>query len=450
MVLVVTVVLAIVVTAIATYSATNLRYGQVVEARAGRLAAAQGALDDAIEQLTLQNPICPTAGGAGIDVPFPEPINGANVVVNCQLSGTTLPELEGWAIVVTGEGAPSGTSPIFDLDNSQPIEIGGPVFVQQPNRVSLKSTTRIVQGDFWYPDVACAESAPGDPGIQYQSSTLSITNLTFDVGRGPYCINRNWDQLFASPPPVSADVATFAANPAAWNPPYTASGSCRVFEPGYYTTAPDLGSSNYFRSGVYVFDDVGLVTLQGKTATFGQIVRQGFPAIENTACNAVRNADDPSGATLYTRGDTRFETRSNSGLEISGREQGNASVSLHVLDTSLAYSSAYMGADNGNKKEMAFQGLVWAPTSSFVFDTVPVDKAAMLRGGAVVASYRGRVAASASGFLIEVAAGPANTRLVLNSTATDDRGASTVRAVVQYRPSTGEVAVNSRRVLDAP
>ena len=51
MVLVVVIVLGIVVAATATYASSSLRYGQVVESRSDRLAAAQAATNDAMEQL---------------------------------------------------------------------------------------------------------------------------------------------------------------------------------------------------------------------------------------------------------------------------------------------------------------------------------------------------------------------------------------------------------------
>ena len=40
-------------------------------------------------------------------------------------------------------------------------------------------------------------------------------------------------------------------------PPPTDIGSCRVFKPGQYTTAPILATKNYFTSGVYVFKNIG-------------------------------------------------------------------------------------------------------------------------------------------------------------------------------------------------
>ena len=301
----------------------------------------------------------------------------------------------------------------------------------------------------------------GDP-IDIQPSSLTITNLSYTAG-GPNCINRTWKQLFdpgnTNGPPVPASI-TDVPTSLPTNPLPATVGTCTVFQPGIYDDSFDLqkklGASNYFLSGIYLFDDIGKIELKNKIVTMGQIDRQGYPAIANTACDNVRTAavpvtgfpaEDGKGATLYTKGDTYFTSQSNSGFEISGRLQGTANVSLQVLTSTLKFNEPLLTSDNGNHKEVAMQGIVWAPYNSLLYETVPADKAAMLRGGAVVASYRGKVAASASGFLIEVATKPGDARLLIESTATDTRGSNTVRVVADYRPSTGELAVHSRRVV---
>jgi hypothetical protein len=287
-----------------------------------------------------------------------------------------------------------------------------------------------------------------DGGVQYSRSSLTLANLGFDPSsRGLYCVNRSWDGLFGATLPVSPDIATIRFGRRVRQSSARLDGSCRVFEPGYYTSLP-LGNNNYFKSGDYVFDNLGLVSLQGKKVTMGQVDREQYPAIDNSACDNARVTDpDKGGATLYTRGSTRIESRANSGFEVSGRRQGAAVVALHVLDSSIGYSTPLLAANNGAQKEVSLQGLLWAPYNSLVFDTVPAQKAAVLRGGAVVASFRGGVSAAAVGFVIEVPTSKSSTRLLLESVATDDRASNTVRVVADYRPSTGEVAVQSRRVL---
>lgn len=449
LVLVVIVVLSVIVVAIATYTSAGLRYGQQSEARAGRLASAQGAMDDALEQLSLRSSLCATAaGGAGIDVPFPETVNGSSVVVSCRIVGGALPPADGWAIVITEEGAPA-TGTTFEFSLGGKPEINGPVFLNSPSRGLFAQPTTIVEGDIWYPDDDCAESNEADDGVQFARSSVTMGNLSFDPStRGIHCVNREWDELFGTNLIVAPEVADYEADRATWeNPTYDVQGACRVFEPGYYTSLP-LGNNNYFKSGVYVFDDLGAVTLKNKTMTMGNITRQEFPAIDNTPCDGIRLGDSDRGATLYVKGDTRFISESNSGIEVSGRQQGTAFVAVHALSSSLGYSTPLFTADNGAKKEVAIQALLWAPYNSLQFDTIPSQKAAVLRGGAVVAGFTGGVSAAAVGFVIEVPTSAASTKLLLEATATDSQGENTVRVIANYRPSTGEVAVASRRVLD--
>lgn len=178
LVLVVSVVLSVVVVAVATYTTAELRYSQVAEDRAGRIASAQGAMDDALEQLSLRSSLCTTAAGAtGIEVPFPETVNDSDVVVKCQVVGGTLPPTDGWAIVITGNGAPDDSSPTFEFTKGGKPEINGPVFLSDPGRSTFGQPTTIVEGDVWYPDSDCAETVDGDSGPQYTRSSLTLANL---------------------------------------------------------------------------------------------------------------------------------------------------------------------------------------------------------------------------------------------------------------------------------
>jgi hypothetical protein len=314
--------------------------------------------------------------------------------------------------------------------------------VHNPNRVALQRLTTIVEGDLWYPDNACAESV-SDTGAQFTRSSLTIPNLcSTPAHAGSTASTAPGSELFGSGPTVNPNLGSLPTNP-----PHSLVGSCRVFSPGRYTTL-SLGNNNYFRSGEYVFDNVGAITVQGRKVTMGQRLLQGYPVIDNVPCDGPRTADSTDGATVYSRGNTQLEVRANSGFEVSGRRQGNAIVAFQVIDSTLGYGNPLMRADNGAQKELALQGLLWAPYSSFIFDTVPAQKAAVLRGGAVIANFRGGVSAAASGFVIEVPTAAGSTKLLLNATATDGRGSNTIRVVADYRPSTGEVAVNSRRVVN--
>ncbi len=451
-VLVVVVVLGAVVVATARYATTTLRYGQVVESRSDRLAASQAAMDDAIEQLSLRHGIsvCATDAGTGTGVSnlFPETINDANVTVHCELTGGTLPTSEGFALAVTGEGVSSGLT-LLEFNNGDKPEIDGPIFVSDPGRVDFKQPTTIVEGDFWYPDTPCADSTGTAAATTFARSTISVNQLSFlpTLTRGYYCVNRTWNQLFDAPP-VDGSVSGLAV-PSSGPTPV---GGCTVWEPGYYDVAPALGNNNYFKSGIYHFDDIGPWVFNKQIATFGNSLFPGFPIIDNTPCDGPRGSDATTGATVYVSGNTQFDMdKTDTGIEIAGREQGGSVVAVHVLATSLdPDSEGLFVSGNGGGREIALNGLIWAPESALIFNTIPTKKAAALRGGAVIARLVGKISGAATGFVIEVSSAAGNNQLLLESTATQltSGGETTVRVVADYRPATGEVAVESWRVCE--
>ena len=79
------VVISVVIAAVATYVTTGLKYGRVVEARADRLAAADGGLRYAIERLENSDyaGCLSNLGNTGYTIDFPVQVNGADVKVTC-------------------------------------------------------------------------------------------------------------------------------------------------------------------------------------------------------------------------------------------------------------------------------------------------------------------------------------------------------------------------------
>ena len=169
-----------------------------------------------------------------------------------------------------------------------------------------------------------------------------------------------------------------------------------------------------------------------------------------------RGADSPSGATVYVGGDTRFDIETDGGLEFSWRRQIGSSktdmVSLHVIDPGLGnqptWNDPIVETKSGNNKQLAIQGLVWAPSAGLQFGEVTNDTSAVLRGGAVLAHLDAGASASATGFLIETPAATSSRLLELTSTATN-QGTTSIRAVLDWRVTTGETALKSWRVCDA-
>jgi hypothetical protein len=453
-VLVIVLVLAVVVVATAKYATGTLKYGQVAEQRADLIATASAAMDDAIEQIGLRGDfaICATGvGGSGISKDFPEVINDATARVTCRLAPGSLPTTEGFALIVTGEGVTSpGPSLQFSLGGRP--EIGGPVFVHDATFIDLQQPSTIVQGDLWYTDNTCAGDPAGtNPEAVFERSSVIVPQLSFDPPtRGINCINRTWFDIAGTGPTIPT--AALTALPT--DPPTalitTPDGDCTVFVEGRYTSLP-LTDNNYFESGLYLFDDIGYVGMNKQRITIGNSDQLGFPAITNSACDSIRTADSVDGATVYVQGDAQFDIIGNdTSFEIAGRGQAGTPslVALQVIDAVIDHTKPLLAAENGAKREIALNGLLFAPYRALDFETIPAQKAAVLRGGAVVAKLLGSVSAAGSGFVIETPASGAQTKLVLDSTATQDGTSTTIRVVTDIRPATGAVAMNSWRVCD--
>ena len=107
--IVVITILSLVVVAVASYSVSVLRKGEVTEDRADRLSAAEGAMRDLLDRLGGDGSLCTTAfGTSGTPFPFPIDLNDVSVELSCQQVGLEISDVTGWAVVVTGEGVPDG------------------------------------------------------------------------------------------------------------------------------------------------------------------------------------------------------------------------------------------------------------------------------------------------------------------------------------------------------
>lgn len=447
--LVVSVVLSMVVVSLASYTTTSLKYGSIVEERADRLSAAEAGLRHMLEQEQEANSLCTTAlgNGAGTNFVVPDTISGASVTINCRQVGSTLSNITAWAVVVTGEGGvPDGQGLITHSGNGQTKVFGGPSYVARPELLGVTAPLEMRDGNLWTTDAGCEE------GGEYQSdgSGPEFGQLSFSpVSRGVWCTNQNWSQMFVEP--------AIAATPAAVNPPYADIAGCRVFEPGVYTSPPQWGSNTYLKSGDYFFD-AGYMEIKQVTITAG---REGVGGsqqeIDNPPCDPIRDSDVPEGATFYLDGTSRFEMKAHGSLEILRRQHNYDFVAIHTLPThTLDWTTPVVASSPGNNKQLAVQGMVWAPRGTVEFGEVTNATVAQLTGGAVVASLRADASASITGFVIQVAGSPQADRLQYTATATKN-GETQVRVIAQVRfstPASGsgvgtwELVVNSWRVCE--
>lgn len=449
MVLVMSMILGFVVIALSEYVVVGLRYGNVVEERADRLAAADGGLRYGVERLTLQTYAgCISGlGSSGYTIDFPGQVNGTDVDVTCQKVNNGISDIQGWAVVVTGEGVPAGTPELLSQSGGGLMKLlGGPVYVNNPGETDLKSPVTVEDGDIWYtaPTGSC-----GDPAPSLES------DLHFSPAfRGLICTEADWDDLFTAPP---QNVPS--------NTPATAymDGSCKVFSPGKYTSMPSLSSQNYFLAGEYYFENFRFepsnATVIAGWADFDQFGDQQFlsaPACAN-AIAVDRSSGSLPGATFYLGGTASVRIGNKGSLEILRRLQGNSVVSIQAVETSalapavipssLTYTSDIISTTNGNNQDMVFHGLIWAPESTLRFGTVTNSANGQLLGGAVLAQIHLKASASASGFIIRVEPSPTAFSLMLESTATLNGNSTTMRAIVQVN-DVGITATNSWRVKE--
>lgn len=451
-----TILVSVITIGVASYVAADLRYSNVVEDRADRLAAADGGLRFGVEKLRNFQTLCTTSFGTGSGVTqvFPPVINGATTRVTCQQVGTPISDIQGWGVVITGEGVPS-SEPLFITNGAGQSDnvktFSGPVYISDPSRLDLNALMEIKDGDLWYSAADC-DVPPAIPEIA--DGTLGFDPAFF---RGPQCVATQWDEGLFDPPTVP-DPPTSPVNPA-----YVDSGSCRVFSPGKYTSLT-LGTNNYFKAGAYYIENV-TVKLQNKSLV------AGFPGsagdakkIENVACTAAQDADratataGESGATFYLGGSSRFEVENNAGLEIYRRLVGETYLSIYALPaagtgfaaSTMNWSNWILETQSGSTNDVAIHGLVWAPKGAASLGNITQAANGQLLGGIVIALLDTQASASASAFLIGIESNPVDVRLLLTSTATLGDCSTVIKAVVQFRPDTGDLAVNSWRVAEQP
>lgn len=476
--LVIVIVLGAVIVAVATYASATLRYGQVVEESADRLAAANGAMDNALEALDRNASLCAlttlanATGGYEYDLLSPtaavSTINGVNPRVRCRTIGGAVTGVEEFALILTGDpgtGARGGA--ILNIDGSTTPRkvVNGPVFMAtrpvEPSTIALDAPLTIQDGDLWYGRPTCPAPDVSVPLFPAGPHDLLIN----PAGYGIRCIQTpDWESLFAAARPSEAAVASGLGAPAT---PTVDSAGCTVFSPGRYTSAPTLGDYNYFRSGNYYFENVGNWTLANSYALFGWpgatgpgIPGKGNDTIGSNPCVGAWESDgDQGGATVFLGGNSRITIGANGALEVSGRDQAGQFVAVHALETAgvpsivhgddpvgLPFPTRLIAIGSGGNKQISIQGLLWAPFASIEFDNVSNEAVAALTGGAVVGEVFLQAPASATNFLVGRGGTPADRRLEITSTAVSANGGETsVRAIVTYRD--GDYALESRRVL---
>ncbi len=422
-------------------------------------------MDNALEALDRGSSICALSdlanNPAGYSYQLGATINDIDPTITCTAVGGDINAVDAFAVIITGAGGQTG--PLFRITNggnspqAQKV-FEGPVYMGKPpvdgSTIDFTATLTIKEGDLWY---STTGTCP-DPSVTLPGQ-LTIT----PAGYGTKCLEDDWATLFASRRPAEPNVDDTALFPVrASTAPAPDPDGCYVWPAGRYSSPPQLAnqSYNYFASGDYYFSGMGTWTIGSAHVLMGYpgSTGPGIPGYKNNdtfasnPCNSAwTNDPNQTGSAVYMGGNSQIVLAQNSALEVSGSSHDGYNVGLQALETNgvpstITGDSRIFLSGPGSNKQLAMNGLVWAPYAAFEFDLIANDAVAALTGGAVVSELVAGASANANNFVIRVDTQPSTTNFLFEATATNT-GTTTVRTLLTYR-SDRQYAVLSRRVQD--
>lgn len=433
MALVFTTVVSLVVVALLGLVRVNLRTTRIVQTHTDQLYAADAGLQHAVEALRLDRTLCPIVGSPE-DLPDVV-IDGTTVDLTCQTTSGSSSGAEGWAVIAhstSSSGIATGGA------SSQPKTIEGPVFAARLDNFASGGLSVSGGSVFEQQGTGCssASSRPSglvvapDPPFTYRCTAAPIPTVV--------------STLPSARPAVVSDLdGTDVALP---------DGSCRVFLPGTYTAEPVLDDDNYFVSGVYYFENIGVWDVQQQDVTGGQ-----RDPLETGVNNSTTACDDYVEDTAYAGtgvkwilgGSSAIDVRNQAEIELFSRSGGPASegqqaISLQAVESSAnGFVASTLGSDdlvdvsNGSTAKFSAHGLVHAPRSSINF-VATNDSRAQLRGGLVIGTIEMSASASASGLVVSVRSSPEVRQMVVTARVPGAAGSVAVEAVAVLRLDNNE------------
>jgi hypothetical protein len=383
-------VVSVVVVSLLGLVFANLKSSQVTERRTKQRYAADAAIEQSIELARNDRSVCESSTG-----PRTLPsvvVDGITVDLTCQSTAGLAPGASGWAIVTTstaeagitvaGPAPVTVTGPVYAarLADATPVTVDGGSALEQRSAATCAADT----------DRPTSLVVRPSPPYRYQCSDLPV-------------------------PPV--DHALPAVVPPAAPAP-TLVGTCKVFRPGTYTTAPVLGANNFFVSGTYYFHDVGRMLVQSSTIIGGERPDELRINAGVSPCDVVPDdaAAAGTGVKWLMGGSSWLDVGTNANVELFRRRGGPASegqsgISLQAVTspapTGMAVSTRAMAGtttplvtvSGGATGQLSIHGLVYAPTSFVSFFSTSSTQA-QLRGGLVVGHLLLQSATGSTGLLV--------------------------------------------------
>ena len=414
LVLVFITVIGAVTVALLRQAQTNLIASTLTRNQEKRVYAADAGIDYAIQMLRSDPTLCTAAR----PLPNPPAINGRAVTMTCQVTAGSAVGAGGWAIFLT---SPPTCTPKCTISTQGAANgnktVSGPIF----NRGGwdLKAALQVKNGNVYqYPASGCAKPS----NLTFPSTTPGLYGFVC-TNTNPYPAGLGW------PPPLQPLPAAIPSDA----PSFTDSGGCRTFYPGRYSTVPALGDgTNYFRSGVYFFDDIGKWSVDG-----GVLGGQPAPIVGQPGSTETHDTSttpcgtDVAGATgveWILGGSSAISVGNQSQLELYSMPSNNVpGVGLYQVLASdpapwaaerstVPVDTPILVVGNGNQTELAIHGNVYTPTGYVQVRATNASRAE-LQGGVVAAQVDIRASAGISNLNIATNSGPGQRTIVVTATS---------------------------------
>jgi hypothetical protein len=400
------------VASVLTLTGVSFKNTVVTRGSHDKLYAADGGADTAIQMVRSSASYCPEVSSTPTNLPD-QTIDGRTVHITCQTtagssSGAGTGPLGGYTMIFTGYPSPAGTNPNFnELFTVDGVDKG------RTDNVTISGGNIFNAGGFHFRNGAPQLTLDKDVRQYNGASPYCTTDKTEAATTNQPDVNGTWTCDTTSTLPIPDPNPTIKV-PTTAAPAPVVSGSCLIAFPGKYTGTGqgfdlDPNGRYYLASGVYYFENVGEVRLNGELFGGQPLAPETKAFTGNTPCSndAAANAARPGSATGYgvtfiLGGNSKliFENDDSAEIELFTRVPADPSLESTPGYSIIAPRTAGSGylawtADRvldvkGTKASFVFHGAMYAPNSPIVemfsFPNTAAAGIAPFQGGVVVQS----------------------------------------------------------------
>jgi hypothetical protein len=421
-------VFGLIISGLLTISSASFGFTRTVSNHESKVYAADAGVSFGIQQLSLNNELCPTTGVTGPAIQNLT-VGGRNVSIACEDTTGSTGGADGWAIITTSTGADSlvleGAAAANERKN-----ISGPVFVG--GGVDWGTSMKVEGGNFYQralaPATACVNPPPSIGAVD-SGDKLELETPPY----GYHCRQMALPDP-AHVPPVKPD-ETLPRSPTGDN-----HLTCRTFSPGVYLNKPVLVDNNYFEPGTYYFKFNDQILIQAQTV-YGGEPGAGETRIYSTtgAPCAVHSPPQTGGVQwIFGGGSSLLVNNPDGHLELFRRtgEPAPATNNMSIVavpndstpadpsvpdgpwtaagwtPNSLPTTTRFIDKGEGTTPDMAIHGMIYAPKQWVALRATNTSLAQAL-GGIVAYKLTLMSSANVSGFAVSAQPGLPGDRYVL-------------------------------------